>query len=176
MAHVHTQPTPRPGAPLDVHDMTDWRASIGAGLIAGAVFLVAEMLMVWLFMGQSPWGPPRMMAAMVLGRDILPPPDTFSMVAVTVAMLIHFPLSVVYGLAIGWMVHRLDMAMALLAGIAIGLIAIYLVNFYIVAPAAFPWFVEARNGINVFAHALFGAVAAAAYVGLRRPRTRDRAA
>lgn len=29
-------------------------------------------------MGQSPWGPPRMIAAMALGTGILPPPAHFS--------------------------------------------------------------------------------------------------
>jgi hypothetical protein len=170
MAHAQTHPTARTDSPVDVHEVTDWRASVWAGLIAGLVFLIAEMLMVWLVMGQSPWGPPRMMAAMALGRDILPPPDTFSTTATLVAMMIHFPLSVVYGLLIGWMVHRMDMAMAAVAGIAFGLIAIYFVNFYMIAPALFPWFVDARNAISAFAHGLFGAVAAAAYVGLREPR------
>jgi hypothetical protein len=117
-------------------------------VIAGAVFMLAEMLMVWLFMGESPWAPPRMMAALA----------------------VHFPLSIVYGLIVGWMVHRMDMAMALLASAAFGLIAIYFVNFYAIAPAAFRRFVEARNWISAFAHALFGAVAAASYVLLRKPR------
>lgn len=44
----------------------------------------------------------------------------------------------------------------------------YLVNFYLVAPVLFPWFVEARNWISVVAHVLFGAVLAGTYVALRR--------
>jgi hypothetical protein len=167
MAHAYTHPAS--GAPVDVHDITDWRASIWAGLIAGVVFLMAEMLMVWLFMGQSPWGPPRMIAAMVMSRDVLPPPADFSMSVMLVAMMIHFALSIVYGLIIGWMVHRLDMGMAVLAGIAFGLVAIYFVNFYIMT-GVFPWFAEARNGVSAFAHVLFGAVGAGSYVALRKPR------
>jgi hypothetical protein len=51
-----------------------------------------------------------------------------------------------------------------------GIVAVYGVNFYLIAPAAFPWFVEARNWISFVTHAMFGAVAAAAYVWLRKPK------
>ncbi len=171
MAHEQAHPAPRAGS-AGVRSTTDWRASVWAGLIAGLVFMMLEMVMVWLFMGQSPWGPPRMMAAMVMGPEVLPPPATFAMMPMMVAMMIHFPVSVVYGLVIGWMVHRMDMGMAVLAGAAFGLIAVYFVNFYLIAPAMFPWFVEARNWIGAFAHLMFGAVAAAAYIRLRKPRSR----
>jgi hypothetical protein len=150
------------------HGRTDWRAAIWAGVIAGAVFLVVEMLLVWLVQGMSPWAPPRMMAAMVLGPEVLPPPADFSFMAVMTAMLIHFPLSIVYGLILGWAIHRLEMGMALLAGAAFGLIAVYVVNFYLIAPMAFPWFVEARNWISLVSHVIFGVVLAGTYVAMRR--------
>ena len=155
-------------APAGMQQGTDWKAAAWAGVIAGAVFLVLEMLLVWLVQGMSPWAPPRMIAAMILGRQVLPPPADFSGVAVAVAMLIHFPLAVVYGLILGWAVRRLDMAAAVLAGAAFGLVAVYLLNFYVIAPLLFPWFTEARNWISVFAHLVFGALLGAAYVALRR--------
>ncbi len=151
-----------------IHAGTDWRAAAWAGLIAGVVFLVVEMLMVALFQGQSPWGPPRMMAAMAMGRDVLPPPADFDFGIVMVAMLIHFPLALVYGLVIGWIVHRLRTGLASVAGIVIGF-AIYLINFYPIAAAAFPWFAEARGWVSAVAHMIFGLAAAGAYVALRRP-------
>jgi hypothetical protein len=153
---------------LAVHARTDWKMAIWAGVIAGIVFLVLEMLLVWVVQGMSPWAPPRMMAAIVLGPGILPPPADFSLMAVMTAMMIHFPLSIVYGLVLGWAIHRLEMGMALLVGAAFGLIAVYAVNFYLIAPMAFPWFVEARNWISVLAHVIFGVVLAGAYVGMRR--------
>lgn len=146
----------------------DWKAAAWSGVIAGLIFMMAEMMLVWLAMGMSPWAPPRMMAAMILGKGILPPPDDFSLSAVMSAMMVHLPLSAIYGLIIGWLVHRLDMLKAVLVGIAFGLIAIYGVNFYLVAPAFFPWFVDARNWIGVVSHVIFGVVAAAMYVSMRR--------
>ncbi len=168
MANAIHHPSAR-NAVGDVHEITDWKAAVWAGVIAGVVFMMAEMMLVWLFMGQSPWGPPRMMAAMVLGRDVLPPPADFSLTAMMTAMMIHLPLSAVYGAIIGWLVHRFDMVAAVLIGMVFGVVAIYAVNFYLIAPAMFPWFVEARNWVGLVAHAMFGIVAAAVYVGLRKP-------
>lgn len=43
------------------------KAALWAALVAGLVFLVMEMTMVPVFMGGSPWGPPRMIAAIAMG-------------------------------------------------------------------------------------------------------------
>lgn len=148
-------------------DKTDWRAAILAGIIAGIVFLAAEMVLVMIFMGESPWAPPRMMAAMILGRDVLPPPADFDFGIVMTAMMIHFLLSIAYGAIAGWLVHRLNGANAFVIGGLFGL-AIYLINFYLIAPAAFPWFTEAQNWISVVSHLLYGLVLGGAYASLRK--------
>lgn len=148
----------------------DWKAGVWAGLIAGIVFLILEMFMVWAFMGESPWAPPRMIAAIVFGEGVLPKPDvpaTFSFGIVMTAMVIHFGLSAVYGLIGGALVHRFGFGGAAALGAAFGL-ALYLINFYPIAGALFPWFAMARNWISVFAHIVFGAVLGLAYVGLRK--------
>ncbi len=153
----------------------DWKAGVYAGLIAGVVFLMLEMIMVWLFMGESPWAPPRMIAAMALGKDVLPMPDkpaTFDFGIVMTAMIIHFVLAVIYGLICAAIVaNRMGYGGAIGLGALCGL-AIYLINFYPIAAALFPWFAMARNWISIFAHIMFGAVAGAAYVGLRNPPSR----
>jgi uncharacterized membrane protein YagU involved in acid resistance len=148
-------------------DKTDWRATVWAGLIAGVAFLMAEMLMVMFFMEESPWAPPRMIAAMVLGQDVLPPPADFNLGIVMTAMMIHFMFSIVYGLILGWIVHRLSSANALLIGGIFGL-AIYYINFYLIAPAAFPWFTQAQNWVSLVSHLIFGLVLGGAYAGLRK--------
>lgn len=146
--------------------LIDWMAAVWAGLIAGAAFMMAEMLMVAVFEGQSPWAPPRMIAAMVLGKDVLMPP-TFDFGILMTAMMIHFPLSIVYGLALAVFLRSAHVATGLLVGATFGL-AIYLINFYPIASAMFPWFAMARGWVSVVAHILFGAVAGLAYVRIRR--------
>ena len=153
----------------DVHAKTFWWDGVWAGLIAGAAFMMLEMFLVWALKGESPWGPPHMMAAMVMGKDVLPPPGTwapFSMTIMMVAMMVHAMLSIVYGLIGAWIVHRFDLGVALLIGAGYGF-ALYVLNFLIIAPVMFPWFGMARGGISIFSHVLFGAILTGAYVGLR---------
>lgn len=143
-----------------------WASGVGAGVIAGAVFLVLEMFMVWAFLGQSPWGPPRMIAAMVLGQDVLPPPAAFSLGIVLVAMAIHFTLSILLGLVGAALFSRFAFGGATVVGAIYGF-AVYFINFYLIAPAVFPWFTNAQNWVSFIAHVIFGAVMGAAYAWLR---------
>ena len=170
MAQVDTDPR------LELRSDTDWRAGAWAGVIAGLVFVMLQMGMVWMFKGQSPWGPPHLIAALALGKDVLPPPGTwapFDVKIMMTAMMIHLPISIALGLIGGWLVHRFDWAGALMIGAGLGL-AIYIVNFYAIAPAAFPWFKMGRNWIGAFSHVMFGAVLAVAYTTLRRPKRSSR--
>jgi hypothetical protein len=80
----------------------NWKATIWAGIIAGIVFIMLEMAMVMGLEGQSPWGPPRMMAAMVMGEGVLPPPATFHFGIIMVAMIVHMMLSIVLAIILGF--------------------------------------------------------------------------
>ncbi len=154
-----------------IHSETHWWAGAFAGIIAGIVFMMLEMALV-MMQGQSPWGPPHMMAAMVLGQSVLPEPGTyapFSFMIMAVAMMIHMMLSIIYGLIGAWIMHRFDWGWALIVGAVYG-IAMYIVNFYMTAPAMFPWFEMARNSTSAFSHMMFGAVFGLVYVWLRRPK------
>lgn len=136
----------------------DWSATVWAGIISGAVFMMLEMVMVPVFMDGSPWGPPRMIAAIVMGEGVLPPPATFDLTILMVAMVVHFVLSVVFALVLALLIARLGLGAALAVGAAYGL-ALYLINFYGMT-AIFPWFAMARNWVSIFAHVVFGLVAA----------------
>ena len=144
----------------------DWKAVIWAALIAGIVFMMLEMALVATVGGGSPWGPPRMIAAMVMGKGVLPPPATFEMAPMLVAMLVHFTTSVVYAAILGWVIssRRLGLGMSLLVGTLFGLL-LYLVNFYVFT-AVWPWFAMARGMISIFAHAAYGLTLGWAYRAL----------
>lgn len=141
----------------------DWKAAIWAGLAAGIVFMMLEMLLVQFFQPMSMWAPPRMIAAILMGQGVLPPPDTFDITVVMVAMLIHFPLSVVLAFILAWIVSRWELGLtaAIIVGTVFGLL-IYIVNFYGLT-ALFPWFAGARGWIAIFSHAMFGLVLGAVY-------------
>ncbi len=146
----------------------NWNAAIKAGLIAGAIFMILEMLLVATVGGMSPWGPPRMIAAIVLGEGVLPPPATFEPLSFVVAMLVHFVLAILLAIVFALIAGRAasSATAATLAGLVFGLI-VYAINFYGMT-ALFPWFAMARNGISIFAHAMFGLVLGYTYWKLAR--------
>lgn len=144
----------------------DLKAAICAGLAAGIVFMALEMALVALVQGMSPWAPPRMIAAIGMGESVLPPPATFDGAIVSMAMIIHFALSVVLAILLGWGISRfrLGMAASVVGGATFGLV-VYFVNFYGFT-AIFPWFAMARGAIGIIAHAIFGAMAGGVYHAL----------
>lgn len=146
-----------------------WRAAIWSGVIAGLIFVMLEMIMVPLFLAGSPWAPPRMIAAILLGESVLPPPATFDFGVFMAALVLHLMLSILYAIVIAFLVKNMILSKALAAGAVIGLI-IYFVNFYGMT-ALFPWFAVARNWVSGFAHVSFGIGAAWAYLGLQEHST-----
>ena len=151
------------------HRWPDWRAAALAGLVAGVVFLVLDLLAAML-MGASVWKPLTMIAAIMLGPDVLAQAATFQMSVLVAAVVVHFVLSVVFALILATIMapFRFDssVGMASLVGAVFGLV-LYLVNFHGMT-AVFPWFAEARGWVTAIAHIVFGLVAADSYLKLER--------
>jgi hypothetical protein len=153
-------------------DGIHWGAAAQAGIAGGALFLALEFLLVPLFLGGSAWGPLRMIAAIVLGRDVLPPPATFDGGIMSTAVLVHFMLSALFGIILAVALRRSSSELGILGGAVFGL-ALYFVNFYVMT-AVFPWFVAGRNWVSVFSHIAFGIGTAWWYFAMasRRPGAR----
>ncbi len=149
----------------------NWGAVIGAGLIAGLVFMVMEMMLVATVGGGSLWGPPRMIAAIGLGREVLPTGEaapTFDAGVMMTAMAIHFALSLVLAVVMALILRAMKVGggAALALGGVFGLI-VYFITFYGFT-ALFPWFENARNWISILSHIVFGMVLAGTYRALAR--------
>ena len=146
-----------------------------SGVIAGAVFLALGVMLMALRTGGSLLEPPRMVAAIILGRGALQSPQAFSIGIVLAAFMVHFALAIGLALILGLIMtsFNLDssMGMASLAGGAFAAV-VYLINFYGMT-SFFPWFAEARNGASLFAHIVFGIVAANLYMRLERNPSRS---
>ena len=63
--------------------------------------MLLEMVLVATVGGGSLWGPPRMIAAMVMDEGVLPPPATFEIGPMMAAMAIHLMLSIILGIVLG---------------------------------------------------------------------------
>jgi hypothetical protein len=141
----------------------EWRAAVAAGIAAGLLSTVVQVALWLAFTDALPeifYRDARFAAAIVMGSSALVPADAGVSIMV-VATLVHFALSIVYGVIVSWLTARLRMRAALLAGAAFGL-ALFAVNMYGFT-AVFPWFAASRDGITLAAHVSFGVVAARAY-------------
>ena len=132
------------------------KAVLYAGLAAGVVFLVLELIFAPLFMGLSSWVPVRMIAAITMGPSALLPPNTIDTGALIAATIIHFALSLLYALVFAFIAKGRSRLTDTMLGAGFGLV-VYLVNFYGFV-YLFPWFAEGRHWASIASHLAFGAV------------------
>ena len=141
----------------------NWIRAAAAGIVAGVVATVAQIILWWAFTDDLPsilYRDARLTAAIVMGPAVLPPPSTFDLAVMIVATGIHTGLSVAYSLILVFAIRRWPDG-ALLAGLVFGLI-LYVVNMYGMT-GMFPQFSEVRDWITVAAHVVFGISVAAVY-------------
>ena len=145
-------------------------AGVAAGVVAGLAYLVAQVALTALVQHGSAAEPlHQRIAAILMGPDIASPPAGFSFVVFGMAVIIHFGLAMVFGRIVASLVWTRRAPVALGLGALTG-IALFALDFELIAPSAFPWFAEALRGVTIADHALFGLVAAAVCIALRRRR------
>ncbi|MDO8909258.1 MAG: hypothetical protein Q7W55_12265 [Pseudohongiella sp.] len=132
------------------------RAALCAAVIAAAAFTVLEMILASVFSGNNPWLPLRMIAAIGMGEGVLQSPATFDARIISVALLIHLGLSVIFAFVFAEIARGRDIGIAIALGAAFGLIK-YLISFYGMT-WIFPWFSMSRGWATAFSHVFYGAV------------------
>lgn len=137
-----------------------WWAVAWSGMGASVLFLVVQTLLVWSVMGVSPWVPPRTIAALVFGPDVLMA-QTFNLLYVVTAVVIHFIVGIILTGILASILLHLRMAAGLLAGVLYGAL-LYGVMFYWVT-VLFPWFIPYRGWVSCLSYVLFGLAAALTY-------------
>ena len=155
--------------------------SVLFGMLAGVVFALFEMLAAWA-MGDGFWMPLRMIGAIVLGEEALEASYSLTGAAATGAV-VHMVLSALFGAAFGVLLAAVPGVGAsrgvLVAAASLYGLALWIVNFYVIAPVAFEWFQDADPVVQFFAHtvffgALLGALLAARVPSPAAPRPRRR--
>ncbi|MHB9092064.1 MAG: hypothetical protein ACYC7H_11660 [Chloroflexota bacterium] len=111
------------------------------GLIAGTIFALAQVVAAALS-GLPPSAPLQAIAAMSLGPDVLSTANLTSSTA-AVAVGIHAVLSVTYGVILALLAMAIfavgtSWPGAVVTGLVWGFV-LWLVNFFLIAPLAFPW-------------------------------------
>jgi hypothetical protein len=144
-------------------------AGVIAGVIAGAAYLLAQVSFAAALRPGGAAEPLQRIAAMLMGPDIAPPPAEITFTVFGMAMIIHFALSMTFGRIVSVLSWRRRTGTGILVGALVGL-ALFALDFGLIAPAAFPWFEDSLRWPTMVDHALFGAVAAAVCLALRGRR------
>jgi hypothetical protein len=142
----------------------DVRAAVWSGLAAGVIATAVQILLWWVTGNAVPdllLRDARLTAAMILGVDVLPPATALLYPSLLVATLVHLLLSAVYGGILACFIRRLGRWSSLCVGLLYGLL-LYGINMYGFTHL-FPWFTQARGGITVSVHAVFGVACAVLY-------------
>jgi hypothetical protein len=151
------------------------------GVVAGVFFALFEMVVAWQ-MGDGFWMPLRMIGAILIGADALEP--TYSLAGAAIAgAVLHMTLSTLYravfaGIAaVGGLLSR----PVLVAAATVYGLALWLVNFYVIALFAFEWFQDADPLVQFLAHtfvygSLLGLLLAAVRPAVREARFDELAA
>jgi len=151
---------------IRMRQLMDWRAAFVAGVIAGIVLLILQLAILPVMTGTSPWVTLRLIAAIVLGEGVLPPPASLDAGVLVVALLLHLVFSILATLVIAFVLHRWGLLVGIVGGALLGL-AFYAINYYTFL-LYFPWFFPMRSWIALLAHVIFGAVAGGTYEALER--------
>lgn len=140
----------------------DWlKHGLIGGIIAGIVFAAFEMITAAILDGPDMFFMPlRMIGGIALGEQALDP--GFSLAAAGVAgLVVHMMLSAVYGIGVAGVARYLPVmassAIALITWASLAGLALWLVNFYVVAPiTGWTWFPDGTNAVVQFiAHTFF---------------------
>lgn len=131
------------------------------GIGAGIVFAMFEMVMAAILNGADAFFTPlRMIAGIGLGQQALQPDYSLATVII-VGLVIHMMMSAIFGVVFAGILHYVpgltgSAASVLVATSVLGL-ALWLVNFYLIANiAGWVWFPDKANPVvQFFAHTFF---------------------
>jgi hypothetical protein len=145
---------------------------ITAGIIGGLIFAAFEVLAAVAMMGpEAAFMPLRMIGGIVLGEQALDPGYPLFTAALA-GLIVHMVLSVMFAIVFAAIVPRSTRSTAALAILGIGFgIALWIVNFFVIAPfAGWTWFPERTDPfIQAVAHALFFGLPVGWYIARVRP-------
>lgn len=140
-----------------------WGAAAGIG--AGAAFLAVTM---WFAtsVGDPAKGPLLMISTIVQGDDAM----MNGTASVGTGVAVHVAVSALFGVVFAVLVSRMRTHGAVaLAGAVYGA-ALYVLNFKVIAPAAFPVFEMANQPFELVVHVVFGALLSLMVIGVSGAR------
>lgn len=139
----------------------DWKAAIRSGIISSTVLLLLVLLIVPAIRGWNAWVIVRYIASIFMGQSILPPPASFHLTALVIALITHVVISVGVAILLAFIIHRWSLLVGIIGGAIFGL-CLYGINFFSIS-YFFPWFYLIKGWEMMLSHIIFGAVAGGVY-------------
>lgn len=143
-----------------VRQLVDWRAAIISGIFSGLAAFCLNILLSSLLL-DSPWVFVRIIASLILGKGVLPPPVDFTWGIFISAAFLHLFIGIIYTCLVAVVIHQWGIIISFIGGALLGL-AFYTINFYAFS-ILFPWFYAFRNWAFLVTHVIFGALAGSIY-------------
>ena len=145
-----------------------WRRGTVAGVVGGVCYAVFVEIVNMATNGAEAFCYPfRQIGAVVLGPGaLLASYDVF--IATMTGTVLHLAIAALFGILLAWAVarmHLFDASGVIGLGLVAGLV-FYVLDLYVLFPAAFPWFLENNRITQSLGHALFGMITGA-WLGLR---------
>lgn len=144
--------------------LVDWSSSVWAGLVAGFVFLLFNLVLTPLIEGGNAWVMLRLFASPLMGQEVLAPPATNDPWVSVVGTVTVLGSSVLFSMILALIIHRWGSMVGILGGAVFGLV-LYCINFYTLSFFV-PWFFAMRSFSMALSHLLFGALAGWLYESL----------
>lgn len=135
-----------------------WRAIPFAGLIAGTVFLLINLILSPLLLQIDPTIILRYFASLVMGPSALVSDNASFLL---VGILTHYALSILFTFVISIVIHKWGLGVGIVGGAILGL-SIYGINLY-TGTLIFEWFYAIDSPLLIVSHIIFGAVAGGVY-------------
>jgi hypothetical protein len=145
---------------IKVRQLVDWKAAIIAGLAGGLVSLATNIILSSRLL-ENPWVLIRIIASILMGEGVLPPPANFDWSVFLISLFIHLLLSVVFASLIAIVVHQWGIIISFIGGALMGL-AFYAIAFYTFS-MLYPWFFTFRSWIFLVMYILYGAFTGSVY-------------
>lgn len=141
-----------------IQNNMSWRAVPIAGLIAGTVFLLVNVILTPVVLEVDSTLVLRYFGSLMLGENVILEDGAD---AIIVGVVLHYLLSILFTLVIAIVIHRWGLTIGIVGGSILSL-SIYAINFYTLT-IWFEWFFAINSDVLLLSHVLFGAVAGGVY-------------
>ena len=139
----------------------DWPAAFIAGLVAGPIFYLLNIILIPYVYGGDSWSVIRYLSSTILGKSVLPPPTGFHLSALIVSIISVLIITLLFTILVSYIIHRGGIITGIIGGAILGA-AFYYINYNSLS-VFFPWLYALNNSVTLINHIILGILAGGLY-------------